>query len=116
MFSLANLPKYCLATITLGCLSFTGLPASQNLQRTQVPPPDPGHRGSGRVVAQVPAIQDQGSLYDYRGTGRLHQGKNEPVAQRGSGRGRQDGTYPVQVSYRGSGRVMPNPWQATKWV
>jgi len=112
MFSLSNLPKYCLATITLGCLSVMGLPAGHNLQHTQVPPSDPGHRGSGRLVTQVPTSLDQALPYSYRGTGRLHQGTTEPVAYRGSGRNRQDGALPVKVSYRGSGRVMPNPAEA----
>lgn len=99
--------------MTLGCLSLAGLPSSQSLQRGQVPPPDPGHRGSGRVVAQVPSMLEPSSSCSYRGTGRLHQGSTEPMAHRGSGR---VAPVPPKVSYRGSGRVVPDPVSVADWA
>jgi len=117
MFSLSNLPKYCLAAIVLGGLSLTGLPSSQSLQHTETPPPDPSsHRGSGRVVTQVPQFSTPGQPYSYRGTGRLHQGNLDPVAHRGSGRVNQDGQTPPTLSYRGSRRVAPSPMPAVEWA
>lgn len=101
--------------MTLGCLSFTGLPSHQSVQYTQVPTPDPSHRGSGRVVTQVPQTLRPDLSYSYRGTGRIHQGNIEPVAHRGSGRSPQGHKSP-SLSYRGSGRVAPQPVGATQWA
>ena len=101
--------------MTLGCLSVTGLPSNQGLEHAQVPTPDPSHRGSGRVVTQVPQTLSPGLSYSYRGTGRIHQGTTEPVAHRGSGRSPQGHKSP-SLSYRGSGRVAPHPVNATRWA
>lgn len=93
------------------------LPFNSTFQLSESEPHNPSsHRGSGRVVTQVPQQIDQGSSLSYRGTGRMHQTPRELLSHRGSGRVTQGQQAPESTSYRGSGRVVvANPISLQEW-
>ncbi|WP_204139051.1 hypothetical protein [Halomicronema sp. CCY15110] len=73
------------------------------------------HRGSGRVVTQVPTQWLPDATYDYRGTGRLQQTPEARLAHRGSGRSPAASSQPT-TAYRGSGRVISTPVGCPEWA
>ncbi len=115
MISPIKVSQYCLAALTLGCLSAATFSPDNSFQHACNDSQSPSsHRGSGRLVTQVPQQSNPDTIYDYRGTGRLHQNDNSVVSHRGSGRG--PASQEPSVAYRGSGRAVANPIAWQEWV
>lgn len=111
MLSLQNMAKYALAASVLGCLSISAFGISESLNLTHSQGEDEtSHRGSGRIVTQVPQ-----ATVSYRGTGRIgNESEYTTVAHRGSGRIDDQSPATNNSAYRGSGRMMPvtlNPFE-----
>lgn len=116
MLAYIKLSKFCLAAVTLGCLGAVSFSPNFSLPRAENDPRSPeSHRGSGRVVTQVPTQFMPGTHYEYRGTGRFHQLPEAELAHRGSGRSPAESSHP-STAYRGSGRVISNPVVWSEWV
>ncbi|NEQ44137.1 MAG: hypothetical protein F6K00_11505 [Leptolyngbya sp. SIOISBB] len=112
MISPIKLSQYCLAAFTLGCLGAATLSSSADFHQAHSDSQSPSsHRGSGRVVTQVPQQLPSEAIHDYRGTGRLYQDKDAVLSHRGSGRGPEQ--QQPSISYRGSGRAVHSvmAWQ-----
>ncbi|RZM77230.1 hypothetical protein [Leptolyngbya iicbica] len=115
MLASIKLPQLCLAGLTLGCLGAVSFSPTFSAPRAESDPRSPeSHRGSGRVVSQVPTQWPPDATYDYRGTGRIHQTPEELLAHRGSGR--SPAVTEPDTAYRGSGRVMPYPANGAEWA
>ena len=116
MFAFIKTSHFCLAAITLGCLGAVSFSPNFDVPQAEKNPQSPeSHRGSGRVVTQVPTQFFPATTPEYRGTGRVHQNPEDLLAHRGSGRSPAATTQP-SVAYRGSGRVMPTPLNWSEWV
>lgn len=112
MISSIKLSQYCLAALTLGCLSATTFVSDKSFHHAYNDSHSPSsHRGSGRLVTQVPQQLPAETIYDYRGTGRLYQDQEAVLSHRGSGRGPAS-QHPA-IAYRGSGRAVHSglAWQ-----
>lgn len=91
------------------------LSSSSSLHHAEADTQSPSsHRGSGRLVSQLPQRSPAESIYDYRGTGRLHQDRDAVLSHRGSGRG--PASQQSSLAYRGSGRAVHNVMAWQEWV
>lgn len=94
--------KFLLVGAALGCLSIAGVSSSISHQETTSEAEDAtSHRGSGRVVSQVPPSQFPQSFSLHQNSRTIHQ----IAGHRGSGRINQEGQDTKSVAYRGSGRI-----------
>lgn len=111
MLYLHSLAKYCLVATALGCLSVGGLSLSNASYVSEaVGENQTSHRGSGRLVTQVPT-NTADTEYLYRGTGRIERQQSLSVSShRGSGRVHDQPNKEAMISYRGTGRIaLANP-------
>lgn len=109
---LSSLTKSFFTAAVLGCLGVGGLTVgAAPLLVGEASPDDTSHRGSGRLVTQVPTLLptvEPGQAIAYRGTGRIQQSADPLVSHRGSGRIDEEPAAASQSAYRGSGRIAPD--------
>lgn len=102
MLSFRHQANFFLAAIALGCLSAPAIPVTFMLSEGSTPTEDGyKHRGSGRRA------NHEFDHFAYRGTGRIHADTLSMAGHRGSGRIRQQLTSTDSLSYRGTGRIVP---------
>jgi hypothetical protein len=121
MLSLHSMARYALAATALSCLGVGSWYVSTSGHLTDTPilgQEETSHRGSGRLITQESSLtREFTDAIAYRGTGRVHdQSECNVVAHRGSGRIDEQSPTPNPSAYRGSGRVVPSPFQEIEYV
>lgn len=108
---------HCLAALTLSCVGMAVLPSDSSFYKADTDPQTPSsHRGSGRVITQVPSQFIPNAVDDTdQASQRLFLESESLQVHRGSGRGPMMG-QPDLTAYRGSGRVTPSPVSWQEWA
>ncbi|MGF1457962.1 MAG: hypothetical protein ACFBSG_02950 [Leptolyngbyaceae cyanobacterium] len=116
MLSLSHALKYCLAATAVGCFGMTMWSPEVRFQVSEATTQDStSHRGSGRIVTQVPTQEDL-ELSNPLPQIQLERLEAGEIAHRGSGRVDPSPDTPPSTAYRGSGRVTPNSIESWQWA